>query len=130
VIEITTEAGAAVHSANVTATSYQYPQNAPALSYGTKYLWSVKAQRGGSDIGQRSSQAWFVTPFAATAAGGGEPTFDEVGSAIKQVLADYPQFTPFKDMNVIRISDQSGPISPSQFLGLIDKYRIKSVTAK
>jgi hypothetical protein len=130
VIEITTEAGAAVHSANVTATSYQYPQNAPALSYGTKYLWSVKAQRGGSDIGQRSSQAWFVTPFAATSAAGGEPTFDEVGSAIKQVLADYPQFSPFKDMNVIRISDQSGPISPAQFLGLIDKYRIKSVTAK
>jgi len=53
-----------------------------------------------------------------------------VGAAIKQVLADYTQFAPFKDMTMISISDQSGPISPSQFLGLLDKYRIKSVTAK
>ena len=128
VIEITTETGTSVHSANVSAISYQYPQFAPALSYGTKYLWRVRAQRGGSDIGRPSVQAWFITPFTSTT--GGEPTLAEVGAAIKQVLADYTQFAPFKDMTMISMSDQSGPISPSQFLGLLDKYRIKSVTAK
>ncbi len=128
VIDITTESGTAVHSATVTETTFAYPQNAPALSYGTKYLWSVRALRNGAEIGQRSGQAWFITPFVAATAG--EPTLADISAAVKAVLADYPQFAPFRDMTATTIKDQNGPITTTQFLEMLDKYRIKSVSAK
>jgi hypothetical protein len=127
-IEITTESGAAVHSANVNAVTFTYPQNAPALTYGAKYLWTVRAQRGGSDIGQRSVAAWFVTPFVQTT--GGEPTLAEVGAMLGKVLADFPQYAPFKDMIVQSIMGADGAVTPSAFLSLFEKYRITSVSVK
>ncbi|MFA6471865.1 MAG: hypothetical protein WCU00_07475, partial [Candidatus Latescibacterota bacterium] len=76
VITITTDAGAAVHTANVTGTTYQYPQTGTMLSYATKYLWEVRAQQNGADIGTKSAQASFITPFIQPA--GNQVSLDDI----------------------------------------------------
>jgi hypothetical protein len=128
IIEISTVDGTAVHSATVSAPSYEYPRTAPVLNYAVKYFWNVRAQRNGSDIGQRSAPAWFITPFVA--ASGGEPSLAEIEAALKQVLNDYPQFAEFRNLSLARIQEQGVILTPSQFMDLLGKYRIKSVNSK
>ncbi len=128
VVEITTGDGAAVHSETVSGTSWEYPRTAPGLQYASRYQWRVRALRNGAAIGTPSATAWFVTPF--TAADGTEPTLAEVGAALRQVLADYPQYSPFRDKTLSGIIGPDGPMTVSQFLELLNTYRIKSVGAK
>lgn len=128
VIEITGEDGAPVHTENVTGTSFKYPETATGLQYGAKYVWYIKAQRNGSDIGTPSAKAWFTTPYVASE--GEEATLADLGEAIKLVLNDYSGFAQFRNMTIVSIRDQSGQIAPSRFLEMLGKYTIKSVKAK
>lgn len=126
-IEITTEDGTAVYSETVPSAAFAYPRTAPALQYATRYLWKVKALKDGADYGEPSAGTWFITPFAAST---GEVTYAEIETAIKQVIADYPEFSEFKDKVITGITEGGNPVTPSQFMELFAKYRIKSTSVK
>ena len=128
VIAIAGEDGVGVHSAPVAGTTYKYPETAAPLKYGAKYLWSVKALRNNSLIGTPSPNAWFTTPYVASA--GTTASLSDIEAAIRLVLGDYPDYSQIKDMNIISIRDMSGPITPAQFMELLGKYRITSVNAR
>lgn len=128
VIAVTTDAGTAVHTANAAGTSYQYPQTATMLSYATKYLWDVRAQQNGAEMGTKSAQASFITPFVLPA--GGQVSLDDVSAAIQQLAADFPAISELKNKTVTGIQDKNGPLTPSQFLEVLDTFKINSVTVK
>ncbi|MFC1607108.1 hypothetical protein ACFL47_03970 [Candidatus Latescibacterota bacterium] len=127
-IIVSDENGSLIHSADVPSTSYTYPSDATGLLYGKKYTWSVGAMAGGSDVGLRSNDAWFITPFVETE--GEDVTITEVESAIKMVLADYPQFQKYEEMILAGITGPDGSVSPTQLMDFIDKFTIVNVSAK
>ncbi|MDP2984639.1 MAG: hypothetical protein Q8O92_15070 [Candidatus Latescibacter sp.] len=129
ILTIYTETGTVAHTASVTGTAYQYPQTGTMLSYAAKYLWDVRAQRNGADLGTKSAQASFITPFVTPAAGA-EVSLDDVGAAIKLLAADFPQIAALKNKTVTEMKDKNGPVTPAQLRDLLDKFKIKSVTIK
>ena len=128
VITITTDSGTAVHTANVAGTSYPYPQTAQMLTYAAKYLWDVRAQQNNSDIGTKSAQASFTTPFIQPS--GSQVSLDDIRAAIEQLAADFPAIAELKNKAVTGIQDTSGPLTPSQFVELLGSFKINSVTVK
>jgi len=127
-IIIEDENGSAIHTATVTSTTYQYPQDAPELGWATLYLWSVNAELNNAEIGRRSERASFTTPFAP--AGTVEATMENIGQMIKLVLSDYPQYASFLEKVLISISDESGPVTPEAFMELFETYKIISVSSQ
>ncbi|MBN1293978.1 MAG: hypothetical protein JXB48_19230 [Candidatus Latescibacteria bacterium] len=122
------DGGNVVHTEDVPGTSFTYPSSAEGLTYAKRYTWSVGAVIGGDEVGTRSMDAWFVTPFIE--GGGGELTITQVDEAIRLVLSDYPQFTEFSEMILTGIQGESGPITPGQLMEIIEKFKIVNVTVK
>jgi len=128
-IIIEDENGGAIHSAAVTSTSYQYPQDAPALSNAARYYWSVNAELNNAEIGKRSERASFRTPLTEAGAAA-TATMEDIGNMVLTVLADYPQFGDFENKVLVSISDETGPITPSAFMELFDTFKIVKVSEK
>ena len=127
-IVIQDDGGNVIHTQDVPATSYTYPSSATGLSYAKKYTWSVKATIAGDEVGTKSADAWFVTPFVEGE--GTELTISEVDEALRLVLSDYPQFAEFTEMILLRIQGESGPLTPGQLMEIIEKFKIVNVTEK
>lgn len=117
-----------IHSATVTSTSYQYPQDAPALDYTTRYLWSVNAEMNNTEIAKRSESASFTTPLAAP--GTQVATTEDVSKMIVLILTKYPQYADFQEKILASISDNTGPLTPAGFIQLLDTFNIKSVSSR
>ncbi len=117
-----------IHTASVTETQYQYPQDAEMLRYIAKYSWNIMAEIGGTEADTQSSSAWFTTPFIIPE--GETITLEEAGEALKMVLSDYPEFAEFEDKVLQSINDESGPITPTQLIEFINTFRILSVSAE
>jgi len=127
-IVIEDDSGTALHSATVSATSYQYPVDAPELEYAKRYMWSVNAEQNSAEVGTRSEQASFTTPLAE--AGTTAASMEEISDMVKVVLGSYPQFADFEEKILISISDETGPMTPSAFMELFETFKITSVTAE
>jgi hypothetical protein len=128
IISIYSETGTVVHTANVTGASYEYPRTGTMLSYSTKYLWDVRAQQNNADVGTKSLQASFITPFVQSA--GGEVSLEDITEAIKQLASDFPAIAELKNKVVTAIKDKNGTITPSQLLEMLGTFKINSVTVK
>lgn len=115
-----------IHSVVVTGTQYQYPQDAEALKYASRYIWYVGAESGGAEIAVPSTPAGFVTPFVTVE--GEEVSMDEIGDAVKIVMSDYPEFAEFEGKVLLSISDETGPITPDQLMDIIGKFKIVKVS--
>lgn len=117
-----------IHTARVTGTQYQYPQDAGMLKYGTRYLWNINAVIGETEVATQSASAWFITPFIVPE--GQTITMAEVGEALKIVMGDFPEFKEFEGKILQNISDESGPITPARLIEIINTYKILSVSVK
>lgn len=114
--------GNIIHTADVTGTSYAYPQDAEGLLYGAKYWWSVTSDMAGAE---ESSQAWFATPFVFPE--GDVLSLEDMQRAIMIVLSDYPEYSRFEGKVLRQIMDETGPLTPNQLMEILDSFKIVSV---
>ncbi|MBT4485657.1 MAG: hypothetical protein HOC71_18475 [Candidatus Latescibacteria bacterium] len=117
-----------IHSAMVPSTSYQYPSDATALNYATRYYWSVSAERNGAEIGTRSERASFTTLLT----GEEEVVSDmeDLSEIMSLIISQFPDIEGFEDKILIEISDETGPITPSGLAELFETFQIINVSEK
>ena len=127
-INIEDDGGATIHTATVSTTTFLYPQDAPQLSNTAKYLWNVTAEQDGQIIGNRSQNAYFITPISEAEAQAA--MMEEITKMLKLILSQYPQFSGYENKILKSIADKMGVITPSQFKEYLNTYRIISVTEK
>ncbi len=127
-IMIEDENGSPLHSATVTAASYQYPSDAPALESGGRYMWSVNAEQNNVEIGLRSERASFTAPIVSDSQQ--DATMEDVTAMILNVLANYPEYSALQDKVIVSITGDSGPLTPNAFLELFDSYRLVEVRSR
>lgn len=125
-INIMDRNGTIVHSAEVTTNQYAYPEDAEILSYASRYTWTVSAESEGAEVGEVSSEAWFVTPFIV--AEEGTVTMEELNEAISLVLSGFSEYEGFKRMRLAGMSDETGPITPEQLMEIISSFVIVKVS--
>ncbi|MFC1489821.1 hypothetical protein ACFL6K_01295 [Candidatus Latescibacterota bacterium] len=114
-----------IHEATVSDAQYQYPADATQIEYSSRYTWIVVARIEGASATWTSSAVWFSTPFVVVE--GEEVSQDELEEALKVVMGGFSQFEEFEGMVLSTISDESGPITPTQLMEIINTYKIVSV---
>lgn len=120
--------GNIVHQATATEAQYQYPPDAEPLRYASRYTWNIVAGIEGASATWESASAWFSTPFVVVE--GETVTMEDVNEALKLVMSDFPEVAAFKDKILASISDESGPITPSQLIEILSTYKIVQVIVK
>ena len=55
---------------------------------------------------------------------------EELNEALKVVMSDFPDYADFENMILVSMSDESGPITPSQLIEIINTYNIIQVIVK
>ena len=116
--------GTLIHEGSTSGTRYEYPRDAPVLTYASRYTWTVTPGAGG----EQSGQAWFLTPFVTP--DGEILTMDDISRALLMVMGDTPEFRDFEGMILASIRDESGPLTPNELMMIMNRYRLTSVTVR
>ena len=117
-----------IHQATTSEVQYQYPSDAEFLRYASRYTWSIVAGIEGTSSTWESSSAWFTTPFVVVE--GETVTMDDLNEALKVVMADFPEYAELADKILISITDESGSITPTQLMEIINTFKIIQVVIK
>lgn len=116
--------GALIHEGTTSETRYEYPREAPVLTYASRYTWTVIPDAGGT----QSGQAWFLTPFVTPE--GEMVTMDDISRALLMVMGDSPEFRDFEGMILAGIRDENGPLTPNELMMIMNRYRLINVTVQ